>query len=103
MPSGIGRRTAPFHEASSGIGARDDYHPVAADWRTGLPGSQETTTLLVGGAAGSPEADLVSEGLGRGGTPPGFGYGVPSGSKVFTSGPSQSVRIRPGRMGRIPT
>ena len=59
--------------------------------------------MLVRGAAGSPVADLVSEGLGRGGTPPGFGHGVPSGSKVFTSGPSQSVRIRPGRVGRIPS
>ena len=33
-------------------------------------------TQLVRGAAGSPEADLVSEGLGRGGSPPGFGHGA---------------------------
>jgi hypothetical protein len=40
----------------------------------GSPGNSPTMTQLVGGAAGSPEADLVSEGLGQGGLQPGFGH-----------------------------
>ena len=50
-------------------------------------------TQLVGGAPGSPEADLVSEGLGGGGLQPGFGHELSSKFKVFTSGPVQSIRI----------